>query len=298
MPRNQMGDEPKTINRSGDDFTMSRLVGQRNFISMLELYKQLPSFIILEGPKGQGKKTMANLMAKKFNLRMVTIGVKIDDIRQMIADTANLAHPTMYFIPDADNMSVGAKNSLLKITEEPPQNLVIVLSLQHSDNTLGTIRSRGTILQLDPYTPQELEEYLLVCKYPDVEVAESASIINIASNPGEVNELCSVGYDNIYEYADRIYSNILAISTGNSFKIANAIAFKEDDKGYTVDLLLKVFQKVCVNAMIADPHNKELCTINCGFMRDANNALRSLRVRGVNKKAVFDMWILNLRRAR
>jgi|GEM_PF-1122775 len=293
-----MGDEPKTINRSGDDFTMSRLVGQRNFISMLELYKQLPSFIILEGPKGQGKKTMANLMAKKFNLRMVTIGVKIDDIRQMIADTANLAHPTMYFIPDADNMSVGAKNSLLKITEEPPQNLVIVLSLQHSDNTLGTIRSRGTILQLDPYTPQELEEYLLVCKYPDVEVAESASIINIASNPGEVNELCSVGYDNIYEYADRIYSNILAISTGNSFKIANAIAFKEDDKGYTVDLLLKVFQKVCVNAMIADPHNKELCTINCGFMRDANNALRSLRVRGVNKKAVFDMWILNLRRAR
>ena len=293
-----MGDEPKTINRSGDDFTMSRLVGQRNFISMLELYKQLPSFIILEGPKGQGKKTMANLMAKKFNLRMVTIGVKIDDIRQMIADTANLAHPTMYFIPDADNMSVGAKNSLLKITEEPPQNLVIVLSLCCSDNTLGTIRSRGTILQLDPYTPQELEEYLLVCKYPDVEVAESASIINIASNPGEVNELCSVGYDNIYEYADRIYSNILAISTGNSFKIANAIAFKEDDKGYTVDLLLKVFQKVCVNAMIADPHNKELCTINCGFMRDANNALRSLRVRGVNKKAVFDMWILNLRRAR
>lgn len=268
---------------------------------MVKTAKSFPSFCILEGPQGQGKRTMANWIAETLGYRIVTIGTKIDDVRQMIADVQNLSSPIIYFIPDADNMSVGARNSLLKVTEEPPKNLFIIMSLTHSDNTLTTIKSRGRILTLDNYTTNELEQYAN-SKYT-VEPEVMYQLLEVATNPGEIDELMSIGFEQFMKYVDKVYVNILEVSTGNSFKIADKLKFKSDDEGYSVELFLKVFQKISCDEIRPVDNNATkinqseiLRTVN--IMRATNEALRELGIRGVNKKAVFDMWVLNVRRYR
>lgn len=280
---------------------MSGIIGQVKFMEMVKTVKSFPSFCILEGPAGQGKKTMAKWISETLGYKMVTVGTKIDDIRQMIVDAQNLGSPTIFFIPDADSMSIGAKNSLLKVTEEPPRNLYILMSLTHSDNTLNTIRSRGRVLALDNYSYEELEDYVNMKYTLDGYLLHE--LLEVASNPGEIDELMSVGFKEFIEYVDKVYTNILEVSTGNSFKISDKMKFKKDDEGYSVELFLKVFQKIsCDDIRPVDLNATEVSknevfrTVN--IMRATNEALRQLSIRGVNKKAVFDMWILDVRRNR
>lgn len=281
---------------------MSRIIGQYNFKEMVKTLKSFPSFCIIEGQPGQGKKTMANWIANTLNYTMVTIGTRIDDIRQMIANCQNLSSPIIYFIPDADNMSVGARNSLLKVTEEPPRNLYIIMSLTHSDNTLATIRSRGRVFSLDNYSASELMEY--INDNYDLYSDEAHDIIEIATNPGEINELMKLGFKGFIDYVDKVYDNILNVSTGNSFKIADKLKFKKDDEGYSVELFLKVFQKISCDSINplylpkGEVIPKDEIEQSINIMKATNKALQELNIRGVNKKAVFDMWVLNVRRYR
>ena len=41
----------------------------------------------------------------------------------------------IYLIQNADKMSLNAKNSLLKLVEEPPQQAYIIMELQQIENT-------------------------------------------------------------------------------------------------------------------------------------------------------------------
>lgn len=269
---------------------------------MVTTLKSFPSFSILEGPQGQGKKTMAKWISETLGYRMVTIGTKIDDVRQMIADVQNLGSPLIYFIPDADTMSIGARNSLLKVTEEPPKNLFIIMSLVHSDNTLTTIKSRGRVLPLNNYTKTELGDYVIMNYQVELELCEQ--LLEVATNPGEVDELMTLGFNEFIQYVDKVYMNILEVSTGNSFKIADKLGFKKDDEGYSVELFLRVFQKIgcdSINPMYlpeGEKLSKEEIEQTVDIMKATNKALHELSIKGVNKKAVFDMWVLNVRRYR
>ena len=280
---------------------MSTIIGQSKFLERVyTLQNNFPTFVILEGAKGQGKKTVAKELSKILGYRMLTIGTKIDDIREMIANTGSLSVPTIYFIPDADNMSVGAKNSLLKITEEPPKNLYIVLTLQHRENTLSTIRSRATVLELDNYTRNQLEEYLIM-NYPVMEPDLKDELLDYVDNPGEIDDLMSIGIQEFLDYVYKVFDNILEVSTGNSFKIPNQFKFKEDDKGYPVQIFLKIFERVCISAI--DPRQFPDVTLEqietiAEMIRITNKALNELNTRGINKKSVIDLWILDIRRLR
>ena len=118
-----------------------------------------PKFSIFVGPKGSGKKTLAKEVCKRLNLPIINFGTGIEDVRTAIDLAYDRFDAYCYMFPDADGMSVTAKNGLLKVTEEPPKNAYFILTLQSMSNTLGTIESRGTIFNLDPYTTDELISY-------------------------------------------------------------------------------------------------------------------------------------------
>lgn len=279
---------------------MSTIIGQSKLMNKLEALKSgFPSFTILEGPEGQGKKTLAPRIAEELGFRFITIGNKIDDIREMISGSVGLTKPTMYFIPNGDNMSMGARNSLLKITEEPPRNLYILMGLEHRENTLGTIRSRASVLELDNYARAELRQYI-ESKYPELDKEVAEEFLDYADNPGEVDHLITIGVE-MLDYAYKVYDNILEVSTGNSFKIPQKFKFKEDDTGYPVSIFMKIFQRICLEKVHPEVYPNvtvdeiELATM---MIRATSHALGQLTVRGISKKAVADLWILDLRRLR
>lgn len=81
-----------------------------------------------------------------------TLAIPIDEIRKISADAyiiPNEAGTKVYLLPDADKMLVPAQNAFLKVLEEPPQNILFLLTCENAQNLLQTIRSRVTVFLLD-----------------------------------------------------------------------------------------------------------------------------------------------------
>ena len=65
----------------------------------------------------------------------------------------------IYLIKDAEKMTVGAQNALLKVFEEPPLYAVILLVTNSLTALLPTILSRGVQIRCLELRPKELTEY-------------------------------------------------------------------------------------------------------------------------------------------
>ena len=268
------------------------MIGQNNLIQNIDSLienKTFPRFSIFVGPEGSGKKEITKYISYEFGYIRAVYGIGVDNIRQLISDAYKVTFPTMYVIADADNMSPAAKNALLKVTEEPPQNAYFILTLTDLNNTLTTIRSRGTVFYMDPYDAYSIKFYYSTkyCRSDE----ECNIITEICSTPGEVDKVVDMGATEFYGYVEKVVDNIAVVSGSNSFKIAQKIKFKETDADkYDLKLFLKAFMSICSSRLRTDPIRY------ANGIKVASQYLQELRVTGINKASLFDMFILDIRK--
>lgn len=87
--------------------------------------------------------------------------IKIDDIRKVRENAyivSNEGAGKFYIIKNAEFMTAGAQNSLIKILEEPPKNVTFVLICEFSENLLSTLRSRSHIFKINSDSKNEKSE--------------------------------------------------------------------------------------------------------------------------------------------
>lgn len=250
---------------------------------------KFPKFCILTGVAGSGKKMLARYIHEQFPDSVFTVyGITIDDIRQMIIDCNKLSGTChICLLPDADGMSVQARNAILKLTEEPPKNTYIIMTLEDINNTLETIRSRATVFALQAYTPSELEKYEQLKGY----INESISIADACETPGEIDLLYSYDVDEFYKFVSKTVDNIATASGANVFKLADKLKLKEDKEGYDLKLFFKLFIKICYERYVNT--NEEY------YMQGVlvtSTYLKDLRIKGISKQGVVDLWILDMRK--
>ena len=139
------------------------ICGQKNVLAtingLIERNK-FPRFSIIVADTGCGKKVLCDYIARKLEANFVPCGNKIDDIREVIQNAYTMTEKTLYMIFDCDDMSSAAKNSLLKVTEEPPNNAYFAMTVQDPSSILGTISSRGTIFYTEPYSYKDLSDFI------------------------------------------------------------------------------------------------------------------------------------------
>ena len=155
----------------------------------------LPHAILLAGPKGSGKHTLALLLAAAQNCERkeggavpcgacgncrrilahnhpdvktlgkidgkATIGVtELRAFREdMFLSATETAH-RFYLIEDAQDMTPPAQNALLKVLEEPPRGVYILLLAEATDPLLSTIRSRAQLTRMEPIADDALAAWL------------------------------------------------------------------------------------------------------------------------------------------
>lgn len=248
-----------------------------------------PRFSIICGPKHGGKKLIAKEISKLLGAQIITSDIKVDAIREIIALAYKQTEPTIYLLPDADKMSIAAKNALLKVTEEPPQKAYFIMTLIDINNTLQTLRSRGTIINLDPYTPDELLHYADEKQY-DLSQEEADIITNICTVPGEIDLIMRYDVAEFYKFVETVINNIGIVNGANAFKIGSKFAYKEGDPGWDISLFFKAIMYICRQLMINDPKIEYKETI-----RVTSKYLSQLNINGVNKSSTVDMWILETR---
>lgn len=92
-----------------------------------------------------------------------TIGVDaIKDFREDMFLSSTESDYKFYIIDDAECMTTEAQNALLKVLEEPPSSVVIVILAKECDKILTTIKSRAQYIAMSRFDEGELEKYLLL----------------------------------------------------------------------------------------------------------------------------------------
>lgn len=273
---------------------MPRIVGQEVFQDRLNKLTEIPRLMILEAPSGAGKKTLAKEIAEhKLFGKIMYIGNNVDAIRNMIEQAIGFTSPIVFYILEADNMSIGASNALLKIAEEPTANMYIIIGTTNSAGLLSTIRSRGSLFRLDCYRYSELADFAISKGFntDDLTVIDALSL---ATNPGEFLDIIEGG-EELFSYVDKVIDNILTVSTGNAFKVVNKLSFKEAEKGIPIDLFMRVLQSKLLKESIitlGKPESIKYCLMS----KCCSQAIREMNNKSVNKKMVFDVFVLDIRR--
>lgn len=273
------------------------MIGQerlKTHIAELIEKDSFPRFLILDGLKGSGKKTLVDEICDQLREKGLTRynleDVKVDSIRQMI-DNAYRMHNMIYTICDADDMSLAAKNALLKVVEECPNDNYFIMTIQDLTAILDTIRSRASIFHMDTYTVREIEEF--VGESDDIDIIKS-----VCETPGDAQLLIESGARDFYEYVEKVIDHIAEVSGAHSFKIADKVGLKDEEDKYDLKLFWRMFSKVCVDNAIKCFENRE-DQQGILYMQGAKVTSRlskGLRVKGLNKIMLFDIWLLEIRR--
>lgn len=121
--------------------------GQKNLLQDIDTLvknNKFPRFSIIVGDTGFGKKVISEYIAKHLEASFVPCSVDVESVRDTIANAYEMTEKTLYMFFDCDGMSTQAKNALLKVTEEPPNNAYFIMTVRDISNILGTLISRGT----------------------------------------------------------------------------------------------------------------------------------------------------------
>lgn len=255
-----------------------------DFKRLLESDK-IPRCLIIGGPKGSGKKTFVRWVAGQMNAYVIESDVRADDVRDVIEQSYTLVDRTVYIFPDFHRMSSAAQNALLKITEEPPNNAYFLLTTENVSMILSTILSRATFFQMDPYSSNELSEYLTYIG----ETTNTKLYLSICDTPGEIDLLKTYDIQAFWDFINLVFNNIAVTSGANAFRIGDKINLSNADDKYDLKLFWKAFITLCMSYIQESPFKYS------AGVRVTGNYLRELSINGLNKQMCFDNWLLDLR---
>ena len=147
---------------------------------------------IFSGPEGIGKRMVAKIIAKQLNcteqvdrpcgacssclkiqkeehpdLHIIQHGqsqIKIEDIRDILRQANFRPYEgavKVFIIDNAHKLNSEAANSLLKVLEEPPADVLIILITHKPQNIIKTVLSRCKVIKFCPLIRAQLETVLI-----------------------------------------------------------------------------------------------------------------------------------------
>ncbi len=154
-------------------------------------HNRLRGAYIFSGPEGIGKKMVAKIIAQEINcledappcqtcgsciktekeqhpdVHLIQHGeaqIKIEDIREILRQASFRPYEgqaKIFIIDNAHKLNPEAANSLLKVLEEPPKDVLFILVTHKPQNIIKTVLSRCKVIRFTPLVRSRLEEILV-----------------------------------------------------------------------------------------------------------------------------------------
>ena len=235
-------------------------------IQKMAVNDHLPHACLIYGEKGMGRRTIANYLAKTAlctgtnapcgecpSCRKVEKGVhpdyiqvehsgkkngfSVETVRSICRDAViapNDGSRKVYLFADCDNIDPRAQNTILKLTEEPPEHVLLLFTAVQKNVFLDTMLSRMMPLAVRPCTPEQCWQALTQeheCSSIDAEHAVQACGGNIGK--------CLEWLENpeLQELTQQTANLTVAVSQRRQYEILRILAQFEKDRQKTVVFL-------------------------------------------------------------
>jgi len=196
---------------------------------------------------------------------------KIRDLKNEAKYTPYEAQKKVFILTESEKMTREGANSFLKLLEEPPENLLIILINSSLSTILDTIKSRCQIV----YFPSlSFEEALsAVKKYRDIS-DEEHKLIRISQ--GNLKTVFEILDQEIDDKRRIVYDFLKASASGNAVKIQEVVDLiaQKRDKNFLMDILnlLILWFKDTIHVISADEKAE---IINVDFEDEINRFAKS-----------------------
>jgi len=212
---------------------MSTIIGQTKLLSILDNFTlaNIPKSILFLGPSGSGKSLLTTYLADKLGLDIVKISSDIT--AEMLADYYQCPVQKMYLIQLKD-FNENQQNKLLKTIEETSANMYIVLEAESEIGILPTILNRCQKFKLEPYTREQLQNFLIDASGPlDL-------IYTICQTPGQMLNLDTSKLSETYTLCETIVTRAKEATFSNIIKISTKINCKDNYDKIDFELFFKM----------------------------------------------------------
>lgn len=237
-------------------------------------FKNCPQSLMLVGPKGCGKHTVANFISDKLKLELIPIE---DQLNINTFDTIRLCpNPAIYTI-ESNKITVKEEASILKFLEEPPENSKILIYCTDKNRVLPTILNRCVQWDFLPYTKEQLSLFTLdqLCQ-------------ELADTPGECLEYQKQDLKAIYDLCNLILTKVKYANFSNILTISSKLQFLDKDAGYPIDIFIKVLDKSALKLYLAGQITSNIYILVHSLYKDSF-------ILNINKKHLFEHFLSELK---
>lgn len=251
------------------------MVGQHKNKMTIEYWKRnnkFPRFILIVGELGSGRYTLSQEIIKCLKAQQVVLDKTISDVRSIISSSYKIRDTFCYIIRDIDEMSINAKNSILKVVEEPPNEAYFIMTTKDEELVLDTIKSRAFILHMQPYTEEQLENF-----------TNNITILSCCNTPGQCMSIDENECKQIISLVNNIINSIVDKSGSSLIKYCRELS----DKEFNYTLFWSILFQEITYANIEN-------TIKSIFLKNMDNIELSLKNKSINSKMTLETFLLNV----
>ena len=206
-----------------------RVIGQQDNINIIDKWEDLPRFLIIQGEKDSGKNYIIKYLCDKFGIKYEYKSNAVSAVREL-AGLEYIREKTLYHFEDFDTASIQAKNALLKIAEEPIDNMYIVLT---GRKQLDTLESRAKKLLMTPYTETDIIEFVQQLDIDKDKFTDEVCIdlyragLNTPTKFKFYSQYDKIG--ELLKFAEDVVSRIICIDIDELVYIVGSFESKYDD---------------------------------------------------------------------
>lgn len=275
------------------------MIGQKKLIQqiddMIEKH-HFPRFSVVVGDRGMEHEDVAHYVASKMEVPIIKLqDVKVETIRNMISQAYKLHNTTVFCIPHADDMSVNAKNAILKVVEDTPNRAYFIMCLEDINNTLSTIQSRAMVFQMIRPTHDDIKEFArsLYVNVEDVDENRLNLLSQAACTVGDVLTINKLGVESYYSYANQFIKDVVELDGAEAFKLTERLAIKDEEDKFDCRIFINLLQIVLLNQIKAEMGN---ATKKATWVSHIGKYKSDMRIKGINKQMLMDMMIIEMRK--
>lgn len=258
------------------------MIGQKRLQEKLNScsIETFPKSLILSGDVGCGKHLFCSMIEEKFSSwRFQYINSSIN--YSFVENCYLLATPTFYIL-NADILTEREQNVLLKLFEEPPENINVILLSTNPEILLNTIVNRAIIWEFEKYTYEELTNFLQL---------KNPALLTLVTTPGQLISLSDENVEAMINLSNLIINKINNASVSNTISLSNKFFGEENKDQFDILIFIRLFRKIFLQKIEESDNAKYLL----GYEITNNFYNNIIKIKNINRRYLFENFILELK---